>query len=574
MRTENGSNETLKATTAKSSFQNINLDNQLFNVGQGDQSFDQIFTQQSAGRTPSAGSQRHNESSSASKKASTPAESGNSLPADRHQQRLEKHQATKQAQAERQQQAALQDRQQKKLDSESRKDARAAEKAEQTADQTARTAGHKDDTEVATEAVTAESEAEQPAAPGEASSLAGNTEGTGSDSSSETDTGTKVGVEANADAQATANTESEKAGISAVEEANESTEMEVANELSESGHDSHVDADGDRWVDTELLVQQDLASKDSDTGVEGGADSKTADAAALIEEVLANPAQESQPATQAASTEKASQAATVNLTMNGNASPQKTDTANTIAQNNPDIAGADLFSEASEKITDALEASKSDTVKKAATNNEGTLLSPVQERLAALAKSLEKPAKEGASPFQRKASEAVDATKGSTFQRSVDQLSRLQTNAVKPLATSIPMPMNQKEWAGEMGQKLMMMVSSKIQSAQIQVSPGDMGPIDVKVSMQKDQAHVVFTSQVAQTRDVLEQALPKLREMLDQNGIEMGNADVRDQGTHQSGQRQDRQQQGRSEHQESVAAADTGVERVSVQQVGIVDYYA
>ncbi len=189
---------------------------------------------------------------------------------------------------------------------------------------------------------------------------------------------------------------------------------------------------------------------------------------------------------------------------------------------------------------------------------------------------MEKPSKEGSTSQPRNTTDAIDSAKGSSFQRNVDQFSRLQASAAKPLTTSIATPMNQKEWAGEMGQRLVMMVSSKIQSAQIQVTPGDMGPIDVKVSMQKDQAHVVFTSHVPQTRDALEQALPKLREMMDQNGVAMGNVDVRDQGTHQSSQRHGQEQQQRQSgtQDNGVASTDAVAEKVSVQQLGVVDYYA
>lgn len=68
--------------------------------------------------------------------------------------------------------------------------------------------------------------------------------------------------------------------------------MEVVNELLELGYDLYVDVDGDRWVDMEFLVQQDLVFKDSDIGVEGGVDFKMADVVVLIEEVLVNLVQE------------------------------------------------------------------------------------------------------------------------------------------------------------------------------------------------------------------------------------------------------------------------------------------
>jgi flagellar hook-length control protein FliK len=201
---------------------------------------------------------------------------------------------------------------------------------------------------------------------------------------------------------------------------------------------------------------------------------------------------------------------------------------------------------------------------------------PVQERLAALAKAVDKASTEAAKTGSNaKTVEAADATKASPFQRSLEQMGRASASAAKPVATSIATPMQSREWAGEVGQRLIMMVSSKLQSAQIQLNPRDMGPIDVKVALQQDQANVVFTSNVVQTREALEQALPKLREMMEQNGVAMGDVDVRDHDARHSQQNQDHDQQrnGNANH-DDLSADDNAVEQVVAQAVGLVDYYA
>lgn len=257
-------------------------------------------------------------------------------------------------------------------------------------------------------------------------------------------------------------------------------------------------------------------------------------------------------------------------------SPDSQSQTTTDAATNQAVDDAlDEVSQSSDKLTDAMDASK--PAKKGVTEN-STVLTPVQERLAALAKTLDKRA-EKSPASDRKAIETVDSTKSAVLQRGVDQFSRVQGNGVKPFTTTMTTPMYQKEWAGEMSQKLMMMVSSKIQSAQILITPKDMGPIDVKVSMQQEQAHVVFTTPVTHTRDALEQALPKLREMLEQNGVSMGDVDVRDQGTQHSseGHAQDRRSGSGNGTEQSDRVADTaenGADQIQMQPVGLVDYYA
>ena len=117
------------------------------------------------------------------------------------------------------------------------------------------------------------------------------------------------------------------------------------------------------------------------------------------------------------------------------------------------------------------------------------------------------------------------------------------------------------------------MVSSKIQSAQIQLNPRDMGPIDIKVSMQQDQANVVFSTQVSQTKEALELALPRLREMFEENGLGLADVDVQQQDANESHQGQAQQDGGSLEQSES-DSVETESQVVQQHSVGLVDYYA
>lgn len=208
--------------------------------------------------------------------------------------------------------------------------------------------------------------------------------------------------------------------------------------------------------------------------------------------------------------------------------------------------------------------------------NEGGVATPVQERLAALAKVLDKAAGNSSAAVTGKAVEAVDGTKATPFQRSLEQMARAPAAAQsKTLTTSMQAPLQSREWAGEMGQKLVMMVSSRLNSAQIQLNPREMGPIDVKVSVQQDHAHVVFSSHAQPTREALEQALPRLREMMEQNGVALGDVDVRDHDARESHQRQgNEQRQGGGGRNAGPTEDDAVVQRVVQVPVGLVDYYA
>lgn len=199
----------------------------------------------------------------------------------------------------------------------------------------------------------------------------------------------------------------------------------------------------------------------------------------------------------------------------------------------------------------------------------------IRDQLAALVQQVTGAADQAQKKAEKSKTDAVTDSKPTVFSRTLEQFSAARTEPGKPVSTGIQTPVGQREWAGELGQRLVMMVSSKLKSAEIHLNPKELGPVEVRIRMHEDKAHVVFSSQVAQTRDALEQAVPRLREMLDQNGVALGNVDVRDQGAqHSHAQDQfGRNQQGRNGGAE-VAETDAEATPAPVRMVGLVDYYA
>jgi flagellar hook-length control protein FliK len=85
------------------------------------------------------------------------------------------------------------------------------------------------------------------------------------------------------------------------------------------------------------------------------------------------------------------------------------------------------------------------------------------------------------------------------------------------------------------------MAKEGIQQAELKMNPANLGPVEVKLHVQNDQASVTFLAQHSTTRDALEQALPKLRDSFAENGIQLTHAEVGQQ-QHQQ-QRDDQPQQ-------------------------------
>lgn len=99
-----------------------------------------------------------------------------------------------------------------------------------------------------------------------------------------------------------------------------------------------------------------------------------------------------------------------------------------------------------------------------------------------------------------------------------------------PVAMTLAMPMQQANWGRAMAERVVWMTNANIQEAEIQLNPRELGPIGIKVTVSNDQANVSFVAQHAATREALESALPRLREMLSENGLQLGQSDVSQHG--------------------------------------------
>jgi flagellar hook-length control protein FliK len=65
-----------------------------------------------------------------------------------------------------------------------------------------------------------------------------------------------------------------------------------------------------------------------------------------------------------------------------------------------------------------------------------------------------------------------------------------------------------------------------LRAATLKLNPEHLGPVEVRVLVQEQQASIAFTAQHAAARDALEAALPRLRDTLLQQGFVQVNLDV------------------------------------------------
>ncbi|ELI6431968.1 flagellar hook-length control protein FliK [Aeromonas sp. 2HA2] len=125
------------------------------------------------------------------------------------------------------------------------------------------------------------------------------------------------------------------------------------------------------------------------------------------------------------------------------------------------------------------------------------------------------------------------------------------------------------ETPAQLHQKVNLMLTDKLQQAEIQLDPLGLGKMKIQIQMGSDnQANVHFVVQHGQTREMLEQAMPRLRDMLAGQGIQLGQTLVQQQPQQQSQGQSAFSGQGQSGQHGSGSFSETGQTEAEVTAAG------
>lgn len=103
------------------------------------------------------------------------------------------------------------------------------------------------------------------------------------------------------------------------------------------------------------------------------------------------------------------------------------------------------------------------------------------------------------------------------------------TSQMAPVTPTVTTPVGHQGWADEFSQKISWVASQQNQIAQLHLNPPNLGPLDVVLKISGGEATALFASPHGAVREAIESALPKLREILADNGIMLGNTTISDQ---------------------------------------------
>lgn len=174
------------------------------------------------------------------------------------------------------------------------------------------------------------------------------------------------------------------------------------------------------------------------------------------------------------------------------------------------------------------------------------------------------------------------ASKLSALSQAISQ----QTNAAQrlPLVPGQPVQVGHPGMSEAVVDKVMWLSSQNLKSAEIQLDPAELGRLEVRIELNKDQAaQVTFVSANANVRDQLEGQAHRLRELFAQQGMNQLDVNVSDQsmarGSQGGGEEGQRRSAGRGfggSRDEEVIGGVSEIRTPSsgAASRGLVDYYA
>lgn len=138
--------------------------------------------------------------------------------------------------------------------------------------------------------------------------------------------------------------------------------------------------------------------------------------------------------------------------------------------------------------------------------------------------------------FQGSGDTSTLQNNATTLQRGLEGRESLAT--LKSYSTSVDLPVQHAQWGEKVAGKLAWLTSQRMSAAEIHITPPDLGPLEVRVQVQHDQAHVTVHATHSAVRDQLELNGHRLRDMLQENGLNLDKFEVSAESSDQGAQQQ------------------------------------
>lgn len=186
---------------------------------------------------------------------------------------------------------------------------------------------------------------------------------------------------------------------------------------------------------------------------------------------------------------------------------------------------------------------------------------------------------EAASQINLQAGIADTGTSGSGLLTEPGRLTFGELSGSRP-TLQLNTPAGQPGWHNEIGGHLRWLISQGVRVADLRLNPPELGAVEVRIATEGDRSSVTFFASNAQTRELIESALPRLREMFEQQGLQLADAGVFGDQQRQASQNDESNANllpsatGREVNTDSGAFAPTGESGVAMLgPASLVDFY-
>lgn len=168
--------------------------------------------------------------------------------------------------------------------------------------------------------------------------------------------------------------------------------------------------------------------------------------------------------------------------------------------------------------------------------------------------------KADASSQQASAPQAQTPAQGIHALHTMGPAANLPRAAASDAAAPNPMPQFQSEhlagsdaWFQDLGARVDWLKDMKVDKAELQLHPAELGLLEIQISAGDDGTTVSFITHNADARHLIEDSMPRLRELLANQGMQLGESHV---SQHSEGQRREHETRSGPGTQQARTGAD------------------
>jgi flagellar hook-length control protein FliK len=149
--------------------------------------------------------------------------------------------------------------------------------------------------------------------------------------------------------------------------------------------------------------------------------------------------------------------------------------------------------------------------------------------------------------------------------------------SLPPLLVTARLDAASPQFSSALGQQMQWMATQQIGRAELRLDPEELGPLEIRLEMNGDEIRAEFSSRSAEVRNLLETQVPRLRELLAEQGFSLADAQVgQERAAYQDAPQQREQFASREDSAEPARpdSAESSSATAARQRQGLVDDFA